>query len=142
VRGFQSNLLSLVQDIRELSPNTQVVFPALPTYRLDPDSILNVFPLTTFLDRLMGFWDAQKMHAAEKCPNIVQYVGLNSDTVNEWYKAANGGSLLAADGIHPNAKCYDQWATHLGNVLADRNEATQQFATLPTGDESVAMSFC
>jgi lysophospholipase L1-like esterase len=123
VRGFQKNLLTLAQEIREISPKTKVVYPALPTYRLDRNSVLNVFPLSFFLDLLIGFWDSQKIRAAEKAPSSVFYYGLTAKDVNEWYSKPGSPdsttSLLSADGIHPNAVCYQKWGTFLGDKVAD-----------------------
>jgi len=124
VRGFRSNLMELVKQIQAISPNTQVVFPALPTYKLDQNSILNVFPLSFFLDGIIGVWDAQKIQAAKQSPSI-HYVDLTVKEVNEWYKQLQRQdcnkqtTLIAADGIHPNAQCYAQWAKYVGNHLAD-----------------------
>ena len=103
VRGFRANLMTLVQEIHAISPNTRVVFPALPTYRLDTNSILNIFPLSIFLDGMIGFWDAQKMHVANKCSGVM-HVDLKFKDVCNWYAEESGygeeePSLLAADGI-------------------------------------------
>ena len=135
VRGFRSNLMELVKQIRTISPKTKVVFPALPTYRLDRNSILNVFPLSFFLDGLIGLWDAQKIQAAMQIPGgIAHYVDLTVQEVNAWYKQDqernNGGSepttLLAADGIHPNARCYAKWANYVGNHLVDTLQVEEE----------------
>lgn len=131
VRGFCSNLLQLVKDIRAISLKTKVAFPALPTYKLDSNSILNVFPLSLFLEFLIGFWDAQKLIAADKCPGVF-HVDLTAEEVNDWYKeeTEERPTLLAADGIHPNAKCYAKWAKFVGNKLADT--LLEQGKSLPT----------
>lgn len=122
VRGFRSSLMKLAHDIRTISPKTKVVFPSLPTFRLDRKSILNIFPLTIFLDGIIGFWDAQKSFVAEKCPGVL-HIGLTAAEVNQWYKEEHQGyenvSLISADGIHPNGKCYAKWATLVGNKLVD-----------------------
>jgi lysophospholipase L1-like esterase len=126
VKGFRSNLMELVNDVHEISPHTKVVFPVLPTYRLDSNSIMNIFPLNFFLDALIGLWDSQKVQAAEKqWDGSVLYYGLKAADVNGWYKEEreNGAmavpSLLAADGIHPNAVCYAKWGAFVGEKLAD-----------------------
>eukprot|EP00957_Ditylum_brightwellii_P023355 1763036-Ditylum_brightwellii.AAC.2 len=138
VRGFRSNLMKLSQEIRSISPKTSVVYPALPTYRLDRNSILNVFPLTLFLDSIIGFWDAQKKQAADKCGEGVMHVGLSVTDVNNWYKEEqmkqvgfgqlkiDPPSLLSADGIHPNAKCYGRWGSFLGNKIANEIVGTEE----------------
>jgi len=133
VRGFQSNLVELVKDVRAISPKTRVVFPALPTYRLDSQSIMNVFPLNFFLDRLISTWDSQKIEAAKKCSRV-HYYGLSAKDVNGWYEEEqmkNEGkcvkdhddvskpSLLSADGIHPNALSYRKWGSFVGDKIAD-----------------------
>jgi hypothetical protein len=115
-----------VKDVHAISPNTKVVFPALPTYRLDSNSIMNIFPLNFFLKTLIGVWDSQKVQAAEKSNNGsgVLYYGLMAADVNGWNKeerekSAMAPSLLAADGIHPNAICYAKWGAFVGEKLAD-----------------------
>jgi len=123
VRGFRSNLMKLADDIRSVSPGTRVVLPSLPTFRLDQKSILNIFPLTIFLDGIIGFWDAQKIAVADRCPGVL-HVDLTAAEVNQWYKedARDGHgnvSLISADGIHPNGKCYAKWATLVGNKMVD-----------------------
>lgn len=135
VKGFRSNLMSLAKEIQTISPKTKVVFPALPTYRMDKQSILNVFPLSVFLDSFMGVWDAQKRTAADKVPGVM-HVDLTVAEVNNWYKVDEGQqtlcggdpaevSLIAADGIHPNARCYEKWGEFVGNSLADQIAASQ-----------------
>lgn len=126
VKGFRSNLMKLAKDIRAISPKTKVVFPALPTYRMDKKSVLNVFPLSICLDSIMGLWDAQKMTVADQFPGVM-HVDLTVADVNSWYQPDDVGvrgeepvSLIAADGIHPNARCYSKWGAFVGNSLADQ----------------------
>ena len=132
VKGFRSNLMQLAQQIQTISPDTKVVYPSLPTYRLDHNSILNIFPLSVFLDSIIGFWDAQKKTVAEQCPGVI-HVGLKVSDVNSWYKTEDGEevSLIAADGIHPNARCYEQWGSFVANSLADKISATQRQTKTP-----------
>ncbi|CAB9499626.1 expressed unknown protein [Seminavis robusta] len=130
VKGFRSNLMDLAKQIQTISPKTRVVFPALPTYRMDQKSILNVFPLSVFLDSFMGVWDAQKMTVADQCPGVM-HVDLTVKDVNSWYQKEEGEepvSLIAADGIHPNARCYAKWGAFVGNSLADQisNESVSE----------------
>jgi len=129
VRGFRSSLMKLANDIRTISPETKVVFPSLPTFQLDRKSILNVFPLSLFLDAIIGFWDGQKRVVADQCPGVL-HVDLTVAEVNKWYKEEKKGhegvSLISADGIHPNAKCYAKWATLVGNKMADLGEGKQE----------------
>jgi len=131
VKGFRSNLMSLAQQIRNVSPKTKVVFPALPTYRMDQKSVLNVFPLSIFLDSFMGVWDAQKKVVAEH-PGVM-HVDLTVADVNSWYELDEGEgaacddiSLISADGIHPNARCYKKWGEFVGKSLADQIMGNQQ----------------
>eukprot|EP00591_Stephanopyxis_turris_P007016 CAMPEP_0195523716 /NCGR_PEP_ID=MMETSP0794_2-20130614/23057_1 /TAXON_ID=515487 /ORGANISM="Stephanopyxis turris, Strain CCMP 815" /LENGTH=414 /DNA_ID=CAMNT_0040653771 /DNA_START=393 /DNA_END=1637 /DNA_ORIENTATION=- len=136
VRGFRSNLLELVQDIQKISPKTKVVLPALPTYRLDRNSSLNVFPLNFFLDALLGFWDSQKIRVGDKSRNVFYY-GLTAKDVNTWYREERSRgnmapTLLSVDGIHPNSKCYAKWATSLGNKLADTLEKEERSSEAQT----------
>ena len=156
IRGFRANLIHLVQEIHSISPRTRVVFPALPTYRLDTNSILNIFPLSIFLDGLIGFWDAQKMHVADKCAGVM-HIELKFKDVYNWYKEEAGygeeePTLLSADGIHPNAKCYSKWGSFVGNAIADRaNEFQHTFQSTKfhnamsldrPGAELVSPSYC
>lgn len=141
VRGFRANLMRLANEIHEISPHSRVVLPALPTYRLDNNSILNIFPLSLFLDGLIGFWDAQKKHVADRCPGVM-HVDLKLQDVFGWYKEECYGdrcdkaepTLLAADGIHPNAKCYSKWGKFVANAIVDRvvdSESTKPKTPFP-----------
>jgi lysophospholipase L1-like esterase len=120
---FRFNLMKLASQIQTISPKTKVVFPALPTYRMDQKSILNVFPLSVLLDSLKGVWDAQKLAVADQCPGVM-HVDLKVADVCRWYQRADGEvapvSLISADGIHPNARCYAKWGAFVGNSLADQ----------------------
>ncbi len=123
IRGFRSNLMGLVQDICNISPKTCVIFPSLPTYRLNTNSILNLFPLNVFLDGLLGLWDSQKKHIAKECPGVMQ-VDLSPHMVAQWYKemlesGVEEPTLIAADGIHPNARCYAKWGQYCGDAIAN-----------------------
>lgn len=133
IRGFRANLITLFQEIHAISPKTRVVFPALPTYRLDTNSILNIFPLSLVLDALIGFWDAQKLHVAGRCPGAM-HVDLKFQDVCNWYAAESGygeeqPTLLAIDGIHPNSMCYSKWGSFVANAIADKVEEKQQRRT-------------
>ena len=124
VKGFRFNLMKLARQIQSISPKTKVVFPALPTYRMDQKSILNIFPLSVCLDSLMGVWDAQKLAVADQCPGVM-HVALKVADVNRWYQrddteGVEPVSLIAADGIHPSARCYAKWGAFVGNNLADQ----------------------
>jgi lysophospholipase L1-like esterase len=130
VRGFRGNLIRLVKEIHGISPTTRVILPALPTYRLDTNSILNIFPLSLFLDGMIGFWDAQKKIVADMCSGVM-HVDLKFKDVYKWYieesnKENEDPTLIAADGIHPNEKCYGKWGEFVGNTIVDRVEAAQK----------------
>jgi hypothetical protein len=57
----------------------------------------------------------------------VYYVDLKARDVFRWYREESHGcgrespTLLAADGIHPNSKCYEKWAKFVGNTFIDRH---------------------
>ena len=59
--------------------------------------------------------------------------------VNSWYQSEEGEqgeepvSLISADGIHPNARCYSRWGAFVGNSLADQimSEQKQENHILP-----------
>jgi lysophospholipase L1-like esterase len=141
--NFRNNLVGLLQDILKESPNAKIVLPALPTHRLDQGSMLNVFPLTLFLDGFLGFWDSQKKKVADSSPANVIYCGLSTEHVSAWYQMPPDAyqdvsetadifgatqyygdeesiSLISADGVHPNKRCYSLWANLVGNTVADK----------------------
>lgn len=130
VRGFRANLIRLVQDIHAISPTTRVIFPAFPTYRLDNNSILNIFPLSIFLDGMIGFWEKQKKLVANRCSGAM-HVDIKFKDVYDWYRAESNfdegePTLLAADGIHPNTKLYSRWAAFVANKIVDSVEAAEK----------------
>ena len=128
---FQSALTKLICDIRKISPKTKVVLPGL---RIFHQYSLG-FPLTFFLDRVLGFWDSQKDLVASRFPDSeVLYVGVSPDEVKHWYTTdmseygieTDTGpdgkpnmSLIAADGLHPNARCYAHWAVTVAEKVAN-----------------------
>ena len=72
----------------------------------------------------MGVWDAQKMTVADTVPGVM-HVDLTVADVNNWYKVDSDQegediTLISADGIHPNARCYKKWGEFVGNSLADQ----------------------
>ena len=132
---FRKNLLEMIMEIRSLCPSAKVVLPALPVQMIHKNSPLNVFPLSFFLDTLVGFWDSQKQLVAKIFPSHdVMYLGLTARDVKSWYPPIeegeedwNGsdndedddGSLISADGVHPNGRCYARWAELMaGRLLA------------------------
>jgi len=141
-RTFRTRLKGLIAEIKKLAPNTKVVLPSVPTQMFRKNSPLNVIPLNFFLDTIVGFWDSQKKLVADLFPSRdVMYFFVTPGEVFDWYKvieeeadAQEGGdSLIAADGIHPNAKCYAMWASSLGKkLLAAVNCKPRLHGTLPT----------
>ena len=135
---FRKNLIALIQDVLDLAPGAKVVLPALPTHKLDSNSILNVFPLSFFLDSMLGYWDWQKKKVADQCPSNVIYCGLSGEDVAKWYKDIDDyidmlvgtqrrrekTSLISSDGVHPNRCCYALWAALVANKIADEHDPT------------------
>jgi hypothetical protein len=51
------------------------------------------------------------------CPSKdVMYLGLSRSDVAEWYHG-EGKTLIAADGAHPNKRCYALWAEFMATGL-------------------------
>jgi hypothetical protein len=137
-------LTNLISEIRVLSPGTKVLLPAMPTQMFRQDSPLNIFPLVFFLDSVVGFWDSQKKLVADRFPkNDVLYLGVSPEEIYGWYMTdttqygvpadldENGEedmTLISADGVHPNARCYAHWAASLGNrLLSELSELPESF---------------
>jgi lysophospholipase L1-like esterase len=119
-REFRKRLTNLITKIRTLSPNATVLLPSLPAQMFHRNSPLNIFPLSFFLDTVVGIWESQKKLVADKFPSRrVLYLGLSPSEIYDWYQASEHEheTLIAADGVHPNARCYAFWATNLGNKL-------------------------
>jgi lysophospholipase L1-like esterase len=122
-RAFRARLKHLIGKIKELAPHCKVILPSVPTQMVHKNSPLNIFPLSFFLDAVVGFWDSQKKLVADTFPSRdVMYLWSGPGEVFDWYHvheddAEDDNSLIAADGIHPNAKCYAMWANSLGNKL-------------------------
>jgi lysophospholipase L1-like esterase len=128
-RIFRRRLDELIQKIQyTCGPHTKIVIPMFPTQMFRANSPLNIFPLNFFLDGIVGFWDSQKKLVADRYrSDNVLYVGLRPSEILEWYQksisndeletASTREGLIAADGIHPNAKCYSLWAKFLGAKL-------------------------
>jgi lysophospholipase L1-like esterase len=126
-RTFRARLKGLIEEIKRLAPNTKVVLSSVPAQMFHKNSPLNIFPLNFFLDTIVGFWDSQKKLVADIFPSRdVLYLGVRPVEIFEWYqfeeskeaeREKGDNSLIAADGIHPNAKCYTLWANSLGNKL-------------------------
>ena len=119
-REFRKRLTTLITKIRTLSPNATILLPSLPAQMIHRHSPLNIFPLSFFLDTVVGIWESQKKLVADKFPSRrVLYLGLSPSEIYDWYQANEHEhkTLIAADGVHPNARCYAFWATNLGNKL-------------------------
>ena len=139
-RSFSQRLNRFLRDILRAAPNTKIVLPMIPTQMFHTNSPLNIFPLNLLLDTMVGFWDSQKKLAANQYPseNVI-YLGLQQSDLYDWYKNVEDDEdretlvrnqvlvsptfgedgLIAADGIHPNAKCYGLWAKSLGKQLVE-----------------------
>ena len=75
----------------------------------------------------MGFWESQKKVVVDNFPSSdVMFVDLSRREIEEWYRSSNeeGGtkSLMAADGVHPNAKCYAKWAESVARRVHERQQ--------------------
>jgi lysophospholipase L1-like esterase len=119
-REFRKRLTTLITRIRILSPNAIVLLPSLPAQMFHRHSPLNIFPLSFFLDTVVGIWESQKKLVADKFPSRkVLYLGLSPSEIYDWYQSSEHehSTLIAADGVHPNARCYAFWATTMGNKL-------------------------
>ena len=126
VRGFRASLETLISEIRLYAPNTSIVFPALPVQTFHKNSAVNIFPLSFFLDAMIGFWDSQKKLVADKSDSVM-YLGLTTREILAWYDRdetdinddIRGKMLISSDGIHPNKRCYSKWAEEMANKFCD-----------------------
>jgi lysophospholipase L1-like esterase len=126
-RTFREKLDKLLVDIRELcGPGTRVVLPALPMQMIHYNSPVNIFPLSFFLDTIVGFWESQKKVVVDAFPSEdVMYVPLSGAELHSWYHRSDEDddkeeaprSLTAADGVHPNTKCYSKWASSVARFV-------------------------
>ena len=115
--GFRSSMEQMIDEIRKHAPNASIVFPALPVQMFHKNSVVNILPLSLFIDTIVGFWDSQKKLAADRSPSNVMHLGFG------WYDDDHEGEsniLIALDGIHPNKRCYSKWAKSMGNKFCDR----------------------
>ena len=127
---FQSGLMKVVNDIHTFAPESKILFPALPTCKLDKKSIVNIFPLSFFLDIMISIWDWQKKCVADSSPSTT-YLGLTMKDIAEWYRNLKGhekefdhslNSLISVDGIHPNSRCYAHWGELMANKFCNHFE--------------------
>jgi len=112
--SFRQKLITLVKEIRQLAPNANIVLPAIPSIR--NESILNVFPMVFFLERVIRFWDLQKQYVADELPMVVTYI----DRPTENFGGQQLIDGISADGVHPNSLGYSKWAEFMGHALADK----------------------
>jgi lysophospholipase L1-like esterase len=128
-RVFRARLIGLIRRIKEVAPNAKVVIPSFPTQMFHKHSPLNIFPLNFFLDTVIGFWDSQKKMVADALPSEIMYFEIDPAEIFDWHefedgKDRHGSTLIAADGVHPNAKCYRLWANSLGTRIATSIDKT------------------
>ena len=122
---FRSNLKDLIEAIQKHAPNTKIIFPAIPYYKLDQESVINIFPLSFFLDIMISLWDWQKKRVADASQASVMYLKLSGKDVGNWYRTPSSvpgkrfeqGTLLSADGVHPNSRAYALWGTSMAEKL-------------------------
>jgi lysophospholipase L1-like esterase len=132
-KDFRRRLSRLVSETRRICPNTKVAIPALPTQMFHFSSPLNIFPLALFLDFVCGIWESQKKAVVENISSKdVIYVDLLPSEIHSWYKdkswlkeeddssECRSGSLIAADGVHPSARCYEKWAEYVARSLCSQ----------------------
>lgn len=130
-RVFQRRLHELIKNIHSICGlETKIILPMFPTTQMFPraSSPLNIFPLNFFFDSIVGFWDSQKKLVADQSwSDSVLYIGLRPSEIYDWYKTIQveqkdkdvvKEGLIAADGVHPNARCYALWGKFLGEQLA------------------------
>lgn len=133
----------LLSEIRSITPDTLVVFPALPIQPFHKNSIINIFPLGLMVDATIGVWERQKKIVASRRDNVM-YVELKAKEIADWYSSngissfknqlnnpidehgfningefddIKGDVLLSADGVHPNKRMYSKWAELVGDKL-------------------------
>jgi len=127
--GFRSSMEKMIDEIRKHAPNASIVFPALPVQMFHKNSVVNILPLSLFIDTIVGFWDSQKKLVADRSPSNVMHLGLSAKEIVGWYDhdddddddhEVESNILIALDGIHPNERCYSKWAKSMGNKFCDR----------------------
>ena len=115
----------MISEIRKYAPNASIVFPALPVQMFHKNSVVNILPLSLFLDAICGFWDSQKKLVADRSPSNVIHLELSAREIVGWYDnddedMSESNILIAPDGIHPNTRCYSKWAKSMGDKFCDR----------------------
>jgi len=127
---FRRKLISLIEEIHVVAPNAKVVLPALPLVgrELEPNNLLNMFPLNLFVDHFVSLWDLQKHYVAEEMPSSVTFIGRpsNGDFSDSSKSESETVSLTSVDGVHPSTHGYAVWAKYLGNKLMDKMECVKE----------------
>jgi lysophospholipase L1-like esterase len=142
-KAFRSKLTTLIKEIQSIAPEVTVILPAIPTQMFHKNSPLNVFPLGLLLDIMVGFWDWQKKLVADSFNSkAVQYIGLSPREVSCWYHGTYAGAsqqglkgtvtLIARDGVHPNVRCYTNWAEAIGKKLLRVFQKSSSRSSVPT----------
>lgn len=127
-RGFRASMEKMIDGIHQYAPDASIVFPALPVQLFHKNSVVNILPLSFFLDAIIGFWDSQKKLVADNSSSDVIYIGLTAREILTWYGRGDGEeefdlrttALIASDGVHPNRRCYTKWALSIANQLCDK----------------------
>ena len=124
-RKFRKNIETLSEEIRRHAPTSSIIFPALPVQLFHKNSIVNILPLSFFLDTIIGYWDSQKKLVADISPSNVTYLGLTAREILQWYDPIDdeddlrNNLLISSDGVHPNRRCYQKWGASLANKFCD-----------------------
>lgn len=128
---FRSNLTKLIQSIQKHAPDTKILFPAIPSYKLEKDSVLNILPLSFFLDVMISLWDWQKKRVADSLSSSVMYLHVTGKEIGKWYKTfgthergSSSNTLISADGVHPNSRGYAQWGKCMANKFCSQLETS------------------
>lgn len=121
--SFLSSMGTLIRSIKQHVPNAVIIFPALPVQMFHKNSVVNILPLSIFLDSVAGFWDAQKKRLADKSSDV-EYFGLTPHEILSWYQNDDDDKsidkfLIAPDGVHPNKRCYSKWAETISKKFCD-----------------------
>lgn len=122
-RSFLLSMDELIRAIKVHVPNAVVVFPALPVQMFHKNSVVNILPLSVFLDLIAGYWDSLKKSVADKSTNV-EYFGLGPSEILSWYRDDTGNkyfehNLIAPDGVHPTRYCYRKWAQSISEQLCE-----------------------
>jgi lysophospholipase L1-like esterase len=114
---------TVIRSIKKHVPNAVIIFPALPVQMFHKNSVVNILPLSVFLDFVAGYWDSQKKRLADKSSDV-EYFGLTPREILSWYQKdyddkSEDEFLIAPDGVHPNKRCYSKWAETISTKFCD-----------------------